>query len=115
MKKAVLILALALLATGAWAVSLNDLSFSAGYARSFDKHAQGAIFTLSLPVHEWQIAPLTSLVLNVDANAVALNNSEFQGGPGGCDYKDGCRFCGGVLRADGRCYGCGQIGRVVSA
>jgi DNA-directed RNA polymerase subunit RPC12/RpoP len=32
-----------------------------------------------------------------------------------CAHKDGCRYCGGVLRADGRCYGCGRLGRALRA
>jgi len=32
-----------------------------------------------------------------------------------CPYKEGCRYCGGILRADGRCHGCGRYGRALRA
>jgi hypothetical protein len=70
------------MASAAWAGWTDDLSFSTCYARSFTAHTAGVLFTVSIPLKEWSIAPLTSVRLNADMNGAMLNNEEFQGGPG---------------------------------
>jgi len=82
MKKALVIMALALLTLPAASAWQDSVTFGASYARSFQGHTAAAVLTVGIPVASWKLNPLVTAKLNVEVNAAATNTNEFQGGPG---------------------------------
>ena len=112
-------MALCLLASAACAGWQDDVTFGAGYARSFKGHTAAAVLTVGIPVASWRLSPLVTAKVNVEASAAATNTDSFQGGPGASVTLENqfvmIRFGVGYIPGDvGACWTIG-VSKVVAA